>query len=147
VWSLQAAAAVASASWKQAAHAVGDFVDMAQLTYSENTYYSVLAAREIGENRLADSLTVGLASYVEQLSTTPAATDYFATSLPTVLLFDESPERRRQLTVDLLDAQVGLLTDDQERSQRAVARVLRADPTHELALELTGRLERTGSLP
>lgn len=132
-------------AWKQAAQAVGDFAEMTPHGYSQNTYYSVLAAREIGENDLAESLIQGLADHADRLAATPATIDYFATSLATVLLFDESPSQRRDLTVNLLRGQVSLLTGDQERARLAVAEVLHKDPTHELALELNNRLVPSGT--
>jgi tetratricopeptide (TPR) repeat protein len=132
--------------WQRAAHAVGDFAAMAPHTHSENTYYSVLAARALGEVEVARSLTDGLAEHVARLASTPARVDYFATSLPTVLLFDEDPQRRQDIAVDLLQAQLALLRGDHDAAGRHLARVLDADPGHDLALDLNHHLERTVSL-
>ncbi|WP_375424967.1 DUF5107 domain-containing protein [uncultured Friedmanniella sp.] len=98
--------AYARRCWREAADAVGDFTAMAPRAYSENTYASVLAARALGDDALARSLTEGLAEHVRQLAATPAETDYFATSLPTVLLFEEDPQRPADLAVDRLRAQL-----------------------------------------
>jgi tetratricopeptide (TPR) repeat protein len=133
--------------WQRAAHAVGDFADMATHAYSENTYYSVLAARAVGDGELARSLVDGLADHVAVLARTPATVDYFATSLPSMLLFDEDPQRRQDIAVDLLKAQLALLAAEHEAARRHLARVLDADPCHDLALDLHSQLERTVSLP
>ena len=42
----------ATQAWQEAAAAVGDFAAMSPQAYSENTYFSVLAARRLGEIRL-----------------------------------------------------------------------------------------------
>ena len=60
---------------------------MCPRSHSENTYYSVLATRRLGEMEFADRLVTGLAAHTELLARTPAKIDYFATSLPALLLF------------------------------------------------------------
>jgi Tfp pilus assembly protein PilF len=89
----------------------------------------------------------GLATYLDGLSHTPAGTDYFATSLPAMLLFDDDPQRRRDLMVELLRAQLALLRGDPTTAQRHLDAVLADDPSHELALDLTHRLEPSRSMP
>ena len=81
--------------WREGAEARGDFSEMSPRSYSENTYYSVLAARRLGETEYADELVTGLAAHTELLARTPAKIDYFATSLPALLLFDEDPQAGR----------------------------------------------------
>jgi tetratricopeptide (TPR) repeat protein len=127
--------------WREAAAAHGDFSDMSPQPYSENTYFSILAARQLGERTYADELVAGLTEYIEWLARTPARIDYFATSLPAMLLFDDDPQRRRDLTVELLRAQLALLHGDQTTAQRQLDAVLGDDPSHELALDITHRLE------
>jgi tetratricopeptide (TPR) repeat protein len=136
----------ASAAWRDAAEATGDFSEMSPLAYSENTYSSVLAARRRGDASFADLLADGLRTHVEELGRTPAVIDYFATSLPSLLLFDDDPQRRRDLLVGVLRAQLALLDDDHDSAATEVADVLAADPSHELALDLRHHLEPTRSL-
>ena len=94
----------------------------------------------------ADRLAAGLRTHVEELSRTPAVIDYFATSLPSLLLFDDDPQRRRDLLVGVLRAQLALLDDDHDRAATELAGVLAADPSHELALDLRHHLEPSRSL-
>ena len=131
-------------SWREAAEARGDFDEMSPRWYSENTYYSVLAARQLGDLDYADELVTALAAHVELLARTPAKVDYFATSLPAPL-FDEDPQGRQELLVDLLRAQLALLAGDRARAQSHLDTVLGADPSHELALDLARRLQDAGS--
>ncbi len=133
--------------WREAAAARGDFNDMSPLAFSENTYFSALAARLLGEMAYADELTAGLAEYVELLARTPATIDYFATSLPALMLFDDDPQRQRDLTIELLRAQLALLAGDTVTARRHLDAVLEADPSHELAGDLVHHLELAGSLP
>jgi tetratricopeptide (TPR) repeat protein len=137
----------AARCWREAAAAHGDFSEMSPLPYSENTYFSVLAARRLGETTYADELVAGLTAYLEWLVRTPAWIDYFATSLPAMLLFDDDPQRRRVLTVELLRAQLALLRGDPTTAQRHLDAALAEDPGHELALDLTHRLEPSRSMP
>jgi hypothetical protein len=95
-----------------------------------------LAARRLGETTYADELVAGLTAYLEWLARTPAGIDYFATSLPAMLLFDDDPQRRRVLTVELLRAQLAMLRGDTTMAQRHLDAVLSEDPGHELALDL-----------
>jgi tetratricopeptide (TPR) repeat protein len=136
----------AARRWRIACTAHGDFSEMNPQPYSENTYFSVLAARRLGETAYADELVAGLTSYLEWLARTPAGIDYFATSLPAMLLFDDDPQRRRDLTVELLRAQLALLRGDLTTAQRHLDAVLADDPSHELALDLTSRLESSRSM-
>ena len=136
----------AAAAWREAAAATGDFSEMSPLAYSENTFPSVLAARRRGDAVFADRLRAGLAGHLEELSRTPAVIDFFATSLPSLLLFDDDPQRRRDLLVGVLRAQLALLDGDLDRAGTELADVLAADPSHELALDLRHHLEPTRSL-
>jgi hypothetical protein len=119
---------------------------MSPRAYSENTYFSVLAARRVGNTDAADQLVTGLEAYIEDLARTPAKIDYFATSLPSLLLFDDDPQRRQDVEVELLRAQVALLADEQATALRLLDTILLADPSHELALDLRHSIQPTGSL-
>ncbi len=132
--------------WREAAEARGDFSEMSPHSYSENTYYSVLAARRLGKTEYADEVVTGLTAHTELLARTPAKIDYFATSLPALLLFDDDPQARQDLAVELLRAQLALLAGDRAQARRHLDSVLGADPSHELALDLARRIERTRSL-
>lgn len=133
--------AQARRSWQEAAEAQGDFTEMATHTYSENTYSSVLAARRLGEQELADTLVTGLTEHVEQVASSPATIDYFATSLPAALLFDDDPQHRRDQTVHLLRAQLALLAGDETAARTHLGQVQDTDLGHDLSRHLSGRSE------
>lgn len=129
-------------AWRRAARTVGDFSGMAPQPYSDNTYFSVLAARAIGEHDQAVGLVDGLADHAKRLAETPAKIDYFATSLPNLLLFDEDPQRARDLLVGLIRAQLAVLIDDLDTAAGELDDVLNLDPSHEAAHDLRRDLDQ-----
>ena len=107
---------------------------------STSLVVSVLAARRLGEPELAANLLAGLTAHTERLAATPATIDYFATSLPALLLFDDDPQRRRDASVRVLRAQLALLAGDEATARDQLTAVLADDPGHELALDLSRQL-------
>ncbi|GAA3618543.1 DUF5107 domain-containing protein [Microlunatus ginsengisoli] len=136
----------AAMAWREAASAVGDFAEMSPQAYSENTFYSVLAARRLGDDDFADRLVDGLTDHVDLLAETPATVDYFATSLPALMLFDDDVQHRRDLAVGLLRAQLAFLAGDATGSRTQLDAVLAVDPSNELALDLSHQIQPTGSM-
>lgn len=132
-------------SWRASAEAIGDFSSMSPQAYSENTYYSVLAARRLGLDGLAARLSAGLRAYVGHLAATPATIDYFATSLPTLLLFHDDPQRRRDLDVRILSAQLDALDGNLRSAVTQLDAVLAIDPGHAVAHDLRRRLSSSRS--
>ena len=138
----QAAAGSASAvrSWRRAADADGDFQNMSTRAFSEMTYFSVIACRRLGQDAKAAALQDGLAGYVDLLDETPAVADYFATSLPTMLLFHEDLQFRQVTTVLFLRAQLCVLRGDPEGAIIRLNKVQSRDPAHRLGMELLEEL-------
>ncbi|MGC3961451.1 MAG: tetratricopeptide repeat protein [Verrucomicrobiota bacterium] len=79
----------AKAHWLAAATFKGDFQEMSIRAFSEMTYYSAMALEKLGERNKAKKLFRDLLTYAQQLEKSQAKIDYFATSLPTMLLFDD----------------------------------------------------------
>ena len=136
----------AERAWRRAAQSRSDFADMTPRAYSENTYFAVLAARRLGDDALADALVRGLTEHTAELDRTPAVIDYFATSLPALLLFDDDPQRHRDRTVHLLSAQLAVLGGNEPDALRHLRAVLDDDPGDDLALLLTQHFQPTGSM-
>lgn len=99
----------ARAVWEQATAFSGDFTDMSTRRYSRQTTYSVLALRALGRSAEADTLLDDLSDFVDELARTPATIDYFATSLPSMLLFHTDPQHARDQEVAALRAAVAEL--------------------------------------
>jgi len=96
----------ARAAWRTAAESTGDFLSMSTQPFSTQTAYSVRALRRLGEAERADDLLGLLAGFTDELSVTPATVDYFATSLPSMLLFHADPQTARDATVAVLRSQL-----------------------------------------
>lgn len=103
---------------------------MSTRPYSEMTYFSVLAWRRLGEEERAAGLVAGLEAYVAELRATPARVDYFATSLPTMLLFTDDLAARRETTAAFLAAQAAELRGRSDEARARIAEVLTRDPNH-----------------
>jgi tetratricopeptide (TPR) repeat protein len=130
----------ARAAWTTAADSAGDFSLMAPVPYSEATYASIEAAQRLGRTEDAARLREGLRDYVACLRRTPAEIDYFATSLPTMLIFDEDVQQRQDLLADVLTAQLALADGDRAAAEAALDRVLSTDPAHPEAGRLLRRI-------
>ena len=113
---------------------------MAPVAFSEMTYYAVLATRRLGDDVRADALVDGLAEHAATLRSTPATVDYFATSLPTLLLFQDDLQAAQTTTAILLEAQVAVLRGDLERAAARLDEVLDREPSRLRALDLRREL-------
>ncbi|MDO5661552.1 MAG: DUF5107 domain-containing protein [Brachybacterium sp.] len=129
--------AVAREQWREAADAVSDFRAMEAVPYSDLTYHCALAARRLGEETTATELAHGLADYAAELERTAPTVDYFATSLPSMLLFPPDLRAQREVDVAMLRAQSAALLGDRERARELVQEVLDAEPDRERAVELS----------
>lgn len=92
--------------WDRAAQFSGDFTDMSTRLHSGQSVYSVLALRALGRAEEAAALLRELVDFVDELSATPAAIDYFATSLPSMLLFHTDPQESRNEEIAALRAAI-----------------------------------------
>jgi len=130
--------------WTIAATFRGDFQEMSVRAFSEMTYYSALALERLGRRAAAKKLLRGLLGHARRLACTPATIDYFATSLPTMLLFDDDLTHRQKITALFLEAQARLGLREQAAARRLLRRVLRLDPSHALAADLLVELSAAG---
>ncbi len=132
--------AAARERWSAAATFRGDFQEMSVRTFSEMTYFSARALEKIGRRAAAKKLLRGLLAHARQLARTPAKIDYFATSLPTMLLFDDDLDRRQKITALFLEVQAQLGLGERAAARRLLAHVRRLDPAHTMAADLVGEL-------
>jgi tetratricopeptide (TPR) repeat protein len=128
--------AEATRAWRGAASFMGDFQEMSTQPYSEKTFSSAIALRRLGRDTAADRLLDGLNGYALELASTPAKIDYFATSLPDMLLFTDDLQGRRRTTADVLLAQVASGRGNTGEAASRLAEVLERDPNHGRAYDL-----------
>jgi tetratricopeptide (TPR) repeat protein len=108
--------------------------------FSEMTYYSALAWERLGQEAKAQRLFQDLLAHARALQTAPAKIDYFATSLPSMLLFEDDLPFRQQTTALFLQAQAYLGLGQRSRARGLLLTVLRRDPNHALAADLMEEL-------
>ncbi|HXR46404.1 MAG TPA: DUF5107 domain-containing protein [Candidatus Limnocylindrales bacterium] len=122
--------------WRTAATCKGDFQEMSIRLFSEMAYYSALSWEKLGQCVKAKKLLRELLAYARKLQMTTAKIDYFATSLPAMLLFDDDLQFRQQTTALFLQAQAHLGLDREAQARALLRQVLRRDPNHALAADL-----------
>jgi tetratricopeptide (TPR) repeat protein len=122
--------------WERAVQQRGDFQQMQVRTVSEMTYWSALAMRRMGREEEAAALFREILEYATALERSVPKIDYFATSLPTMLLFDEDLKSRQNITATFLKAQALLGLGSQTEAQSALAEVQKLDRAHAAACDL-----------
>jgi tetratricopeptide (TPR) repeat protein len=127
--------------WRRAATFKGDFQSMSVRAFSEMTYYSALSWKKLGQRARATKLLRELLAYAKQLQKTKAKVDYFATSLPTMLLFEDDLQFRQVTTALFLEGQAHLALGNRAKGRALLKRVLRRDPNHPLAADLLDGLQ------
>lgn len=124
--------------WLAAASFKGDFQEMRVRAFSEMTYYSALSLEKLGERAKAKKMFRDLLSYALQLQKAVAKIDYFATSLPTMLLFEDDLQFRQETTALFLQAQAYLGLGKKPKAEALLRMVLKRDPNHAPAADLLG---------
>jgi hypothetical protein len=132
----------AAAAWRAAADSAGDFTTMEPVPHSPMTYFSVLAARRLGDEERAGRLTAEFAAYVDTERRRRAAIDYFATSLPTMLIFHDDIQQTHDDRVALMDAELAVLDGDPERARALLEELQQRDPADARVRELLRQVQR-----
>lgn len=122
--------------WLVAANFRGDFQEMRVRAFSEMTYFSALSWERLGQHAKATKLLNDLLTYARHLQKAEAKIDYFATSLPTMLIFDDDLQFRQETTALFLQAQAHLGLGRKTQARALLREVLRRDPNHALAADL-----------
>ena len=97
----------AKAAFEACAAEAGDFQSMAVTAYSELSYYRGLALAELGRKDDAKALFEGMRAFAEKGLATPFKIDYFATSLPLLLIFEDDLEAVKNAQMENLRALAG----------------------------------------
>jgi tetratricopeptide (TPR) repeat protein len=132
--------ASAKKHWIASANFKGDFQEMSVRAFSEMTYYSALSWEKLGQHVQSKQLLLDLLAHARKLEKTTAKIDYFATSLPTMLLFDDDMQFRQVTTALFLQAQAHLGLGKKAKAKSLLRTVLMRDPNHALAADLLSGL-------
>ena len=120
----------------RAAGARGDFQSMSVRTFSEQTHWSARALIRLGRAAEGEALLRDLERHAGELLQTEARIDYFATSLPAMLLFEDDLERRKEVAARVMLGQARLGLGDRAGARQQLEEALRLDPGCALAEEL-----------
>jgi tetratricopeptide (TPR) repeat protein len=134
----QGARTAAQAAWRRAAASVADFQGMRVTEFSEQTFYAACALEKLGRRAAARALCRRMLSYAWRLARQPATIDYFATSLPTMILFADDLQARQSTHARLLEALALQGLGQVAAARRALRDVLRREPGHAVAREPLG---------
>lgn len=126
----------ATAHWQRAACTRGDFQQMQVQPVSETTYWSALALRRLGREDEVRSLFEHIQDYAHALDCQTPKIDYFATSLPAMLLFDEDLKRRQTITARFLEAQALLALGNERAGLDLLTEVCNMDNSYAAAIDL-----------
>jgi tetratricopeptide (TPR) repeat protein len=133
----------AEGCWARATRQRGDFCAMSVRSVSEMTFWSAMACQCMGRREDAAALFRSILDYAEQLERQVPEIDYFATSLPAMLLFDDDLEKRNRIEALYLRGQAFLGLGKSADAVRCFHEVLELDRNHAGAADL---LEQIGML-
>ena len=122
--------------WTRAAHQKGDFQKMSVRAVSDMTFWSGLALQRLGRPDEARVLFTRIYDYSIELENTPPEIDYFATSLPAMLLFHEDLALRHRINAFFLRAQAFIGMNRIPEAQHLLDQVLALDASHPNAVGL-----------
>jgi tetratricopeptide (TPR) repeat protein len=113
----------------------GDFIEMAVSNFSELTYYKILSMNELGHKEQAMALCHDMETFAQQKLQTEAKIDYFATSLPLLLVFDDDIQQANQVEGYYLLGLAKLAAEELEEAETSFLNVLNSNNSHPGATE------------
>jgi tetratricopeptide (TPR) repeat protein len=126
----------ARAAFDRAARQRGDFKQMSVRRLSDMSYWSAMAMRQLGEEDQATALFGSILAYSQELDREEPKIDYFATSLPAMLLFRNDMKRRQHIEALFLRAQGNLGFGNVVESESLLKEILALDGNHSGAADL-----------
>ena len=110
-----------------------------------HSYYQAVALEALGNSEAAAAILSDLAKFAEEQMKTEPKLDYFATSLPNMLLFDDDLSKRNRVESLLLLALASDGLGHRERAVELLHELVGLDPNHLLAAETLSWLEQKRS--
>jgi tetratricopeptide (TPR) repeat protein len=110
------------------------------------SWFQALALRELGEEDAARVIFTELARFAEKKKTAVVRIDYFATSLPNLLLFDDDLDERNRIESLLLGALADHGLGRRDQAIDGLCQVTASDPNHQAARFALDWIEREAKL-
>ena len=117
-------------AYNASANEVQDFQQMAVKSFSSFTYYRGLSLLALGRNPEANDLFIALRERGRELQQLPGTIDYFATSLPNMLVFEENLTLRNRIEGKFLEGLALLQLEGPAAAQDRFRQVLELDASH-----------------
>ena len=130
----------AARHFEMAAAEAGDFAEMAVTAHSPLSYFRGLSLRALGREEQARSVFSALKSFAEAKLGETATIDYFATSLPNLLVFEEDLQARRDAEHHLLSALACHGLGESSAARKSLAKALAFSNTDQRASDLATEL-------
>jgi tetratricopeptide (TPR) repeat protein len=140
-WRAQNQLEKAAEAWEIATKFAGDFQAMKIQFMSEKSYFSILALKRLGKDAQANEMIKDLRIYATDQIEKATKIDYFATSLPRLLLFRDDEVRQKKNLSLLLLAQANLADNHMNLAKQQISEILKNDPNHEQAIDLWSEIE------
>lgn len=127
--------------WQNAANSRRDFLEMQMQPISDMTFWSAMSLQQLGRIEEALATFREINDYAVKLDQETPKLDYFATSLPAMLLFDEDLKKRQTVTALFLQAQAQLGLGESDRAAALLHQVRELDGSHTGAIDLQKLIE------
>ncbi len=121
--------------WLAAVTFEGDFQQMSVRSFFGVTYHSALSWICLGRKTAGRKLLNELLAYACKLAKAPAKIDNFATSSPTMLLFEDDLSFRQKATALFLQARAHPGLDGKAKAKSLLRSIVPRDPGHALAAD------------
>jgi Tfp pilus assembly protein PilF len=129
----------------QSAEEAADSSEMSVTSYGPLTFYRGLSLRALGREDEAETLFLSLLQFAKSQLGESAKIDYFATSLPNLLVFEDDLQARRDADHRLSIALAYFGLGDNSTARSILDAVLAFDQTNQHAVDLGRRLDRAES--
>ncbi len=128
-------------AWQLAARQSGDFQQMSVRSISDMTFWTGMAYARLGHPKKAREIFQRIYDYSLRLQQQIPRIDYFATSLPAMLLFENDLAKQNQIEAKFLRAQALLGLDREKEAKDLLCEVLQLDRNHAGAADLVEPLQ------
>ena len=133
--------AEAARAWQKATRQHGDFQEMSVRSISDKTFWAGMAHARLGQDQTARELFQKIYDYSLELEQRKPRIDYFATSLPAMLLFENDLEKQNQIEARFLRAQALSGLERGQEARALLREVLQRDRNHPGAADLVEQIE------
>ena len=133
--------AEAAQAWQLATRQSGDFQQMSVRSISDMTFWTGMAYARLGFANHAREIFQKIYDYSLELEQQIPRIDYFATSLPAMLLFENDLAAQNQVDAKFLRAQALLGMNREAEAKHLLDEVLQLDRNHPRASDLLVQLQ------